>query len=124
MDIDGCFSPGIFALRPNNSPSIALDNLASDGPVRRGQVSSQAPLLGEWTRMEISHEEENGKWILSLSVGGKQVARYEPGILDLGCGEFTDVKIYIGNVHWSNVHWYDGPTQPGFIKELVVLDEQ
>ena len=34
-------------------------------------LSDQLPKLHEWTRVEISHVEEGGKYFLSLSVGGK-----------------------------------------------------
>ena len=119
VDLENYFGPGIvFSCSPNNSPSIALDNLVP-GPGLDGLESNQPPKLGEWTRIAISHEEENGQWILSLSVGGREVGRCEVGYLELGRGELPDVKIYIGNGPFS-----DGPIQPGFIKGLVVLDKQ
>ena len=118
VDLENYFCPGIvFSCSPNNSPSIALDNLVP-GPGLYGLESNQPPKLGEWTRIAISHEMENGQWILSLSVGGREVGRGEV-LGGWGWGEVPDVKIYIGNGPF-----YDGPIQPGFIKGLVVLDKQ
>ena len=94
---------------------IGLYNLSNPG--YEGLESNQPPKLGEWTRIEISHEEENGKWILSFSVGGKEVGRDE--VDQSSSRDITDVKIYIGT---STSPWADhtGPIQPGFIRGLVV----
>ena len=76
--------------------------------------SNQLLKLDEWSRIEISHleEEEGGNYFLSLSVGGKEVGRRG---FELG-RNMTDVKIYRG--------LSGRRSQPGFIKELVVLDKQ
>ena len=78
--------------------------------------STQLPKIGEWTKIEISHEEENGKFFLSLSVGGQEVGREE--VTDLDLGQPTDVKICIGT---------DGKSPVGFnggvIRRLVVLEK-
>ena len=39
--------------------------------------SAQLPKVGEWTRIEISHEKTDDKFFLSLSVGGSEVGREE-----------------------------------------------
>ena len=39
--------------------------------------SNQLPRIGEWTRMELSHEEEDGKFFLSFAVGGRELGRKE-----------------------------------------------
>ena len=118
-DRDGYFIPGIVFPCTNNSTSIGLYNLSNPG--YEGLESNQPPKLGEWTRIEISQEEENGKCILSFSVGGKEVGRDE--VDQSGSRDITDVKIYIGT---STSPWADhtGPIQPGFIRGLVVLDKQ
>ena len=76
--------------------------------------STQLPKLHEWSRIEISHleEEEGGNYFLSLSVGGKELGRegFEMG------RNMTDVNIgCIGPLAFK---------QTGFIKELVVSDKQ
>ena len=76
--------------------------------------SSQLPKVGEWTRIEISHEEVDGKYFFSFSVGGREVGRKEAGP-DLR--ELTDVKIAIGGSLPEFV-------QPGFARRLVVLEKQ
>ena len=72
--------------------------------------STQLPKVGEWTKLELSHEEVDGKYFLSFSVGGREVGRKEAGP-DLR--NLTDVEIDVG-----------GSSQPGFIRRLVVLEKQ
>ena len=105
------FIPGIVFSCTETSHSIALVNLNGPG---MDLESSQPPKLGEWTRIEMSLEEENGMAILAFSVGGQEVGRevlgeFEPDLL-------VDVKILAGTSH--------GPAQPGFIRRLIVLDKQ
>ena len=74
--------------------------------------SDQLLELDVWSRIEISHVEEGGRYFLSYSVGGKELGR-----TDFGLGtNLTDVKICIGSDCFS--------TQPGLLRGLVVLDEQ
>ena len=54
--------------------------------------SNQLPKLHEWTRVEISHVEEGGKYFLSLSVGGKELGRKE---CSMG-RNLTNINIYYG----------------------------
>ena len=75
--------------------------------------SDQLPKLHEWTRVEISHVEESGKYFLSLSVGGEELARKE---CEMG-RNLTDVNIYC--VCLPNVF----QCQPCFIRGLLVLDK-
>ena len=77
--------------------------------------SNQLPEVGEWTRIEISHEEEEGKYFLSLSVGGREVVREE--VTDPQLRKLTDAKVTIG-------HTDRQLSQPGFIRRLVVLEKQ
>ena len=72
--------------------------------------STQLPKVGEWTKLELSHEEVDGKYFLSFSVGGREVGRKEAGP---ELRNLTDVKIGVGR-----------PRQPGFIRRLVVLEKQ
>ena len=39
--------------------------------------SRQLPRIGEWTRIEVSHEEEDGEFFLSFAVGGRELGRKE-----------------------------------------------
>ena len=71
--------------------------------------------IGEWTRMEISHEKEDGKYFLSFSIGGTEVGRKEVALPM--SRDRTNVKVTIG----SNKM---GRSQPGFIRGLVVLQKE
>ena len=77
-------------------------------------ICNQLPKVGEWTRIEISHEEVDGKYFLSFSVGGREVGRKEAGP-DLK--KLSDVKIAIGGSLPEFV-------QPGFLRRLVILEKQ
>ena len=66
------------------------------------------PKIGEWTRLEISHEEKEGKFFLSLAIGDKEVEKKKMKTTRMA--KLTDVEISIG--------W-----QPGFIKRLLVLEK-
>ena len=79
-------------------------------PAPSTMSSTQLPKVGEWTKLELSHEEVDGKYFLSFSVGGREVGRKEAGP-DLR--NLTDVKISVGR-----------RVQPGFIRRLVVLEKQ
>ena len=60
-------------------------------------IGDQVPNVGEWTRIEIGHEEEDGKYYLSLAVGGEHVGRGE--VTDPVLKNPTDVKLFIGKPH-------------------------
>ena len=95
------------------SSSILL-GIDSDSPgVEPGSVqSSQVPEVGQWTRIEISHEDRDGKYFLALSVGGQEVGKTEA---DPDLKKLADVQIIAG----SNC---DGLIpQPGFIRRLAVV---
>ena len=107
---------GVVFPCPTISPSIALDILME--PDFEGLESKQPPKVGEWTRIEISQEEENGRCILSFSVGGKEIGREDMG----DCKEtMYDVKVFAGSKWSDSPNW---PAQPGFIRGLVILDKQ
>ena len=59
--------------------------------------SNQLPKIGEWTRMEISHKEEDGEFFLSFGVAGRQLARKEATEFR----EMANVTIRIGTVSAS-----------------------
>ena len=75
---------------------------------------TQLPSIGEWTRIEMSHEEVDGKYFLSFSVGGREAGRMEAG-QDLK--KLTDVKVTIG-------HHEGTQAQPGFVRRLVILEKR
>ena len=81
--------------------------------------SDHLPELGEWTRIEISLEEgeEDGKHIISLSVGGKDSLRKEVKLGDRLLSELDGIEIYMGGTDM-------GHHQPGYIRGLVVLEKQ
>ena len=56
--------------------------------VRLGRL----PAVGEWTRIEVSHEEEGGKYFLSLTVGDAEVVKKE--VTDYDLRNLSTVRIY------------------------------
>ena len=81
-------------------------------PLSMSEVKNTGlPEVGVWTKIEISHEEVDGEYILSLSVGGKEVGRMEA---DPGLKQMTDFEVGIGS----------NGLQPGFIRRLVVLEKE
>ena len=82
-------------------------------------TGDQAPNVGQWTRIEISHEEEDGKYFLSLAVGGRNVGR---GVVnDPALKNPTDVKLYI-DCYLGAVQGRAHPL-PGFVRRVVVLQK-
>ena len=82
-------------------------------------TGDQAPNVGEWTRIEIGHEEEEGKYFLSLAVGGEHVGWGE--VTDPVLKNPTDVGLYIGcspRTALRQVH-----PLPGFVRRVVVLQK-
>ena len=73
---------------------------------------NKLPKIGEWTRIEMTHEKVDGKYFLSLSVGGKDWGREE--VTNTELGSLTDVTVCTGLGQYS---------QPGFIRRLVVLQK-
>jgi len=92
-------------------PHIALQVPDPDAGKR---VSKYQPLpqVGEWTRIEISCEEDenrDGTFFVALSVGGKELGR-----MVVESEEQTDVKIGLGQEYEH---------QPWFARGLVVLQK-
>ena len=71
----------------------------------------QLPKIGEWTKIEISQKEENGRFFLSFTVGGNVVRRED--VTDTKLMNPTNVKILFGQ----------SDSQPGFIRKLVLLEK-
>ena len=113
VEIAPHFIPGIVFSCTETSHSIALVNLNGPDLDLEGKPP---PKLGEWTRIEMSLEEENGKAILAFSVGGQEVGREVLGDFHFEPDLVVDFKILAGTSH--------GPAQPGFIRRLIVLDKQ
>ena len=76
-------------------------------------ISTQLPMVGEWTKLEFSHEEVDGKYFLSFSVGGREVNRKEA---DPDLRKLTDVKISVGTLREIQF-------QPGFVRKLIILEK-
>ena len=77
------------------------------------------PNVGEWTRIEIGHGEEDGKYFLSLAVGGEQVGKEQ--VKDPALKNPTNVKLKIGCLPGTvqvRVH-----PLPGFVRRVVVLQK-
>ena len=81
-------------------------------------VAINHPLtLSKWNRIEITYEEEGGKYFLSFSVNGRNSNKEEVGddlVLGSLKGNFNRIKI-ISDI--SDGH------QPGIIKEITVLEK-
>ena len=98
---------------PNHTMEFEFDSLlGSPGFIDSVFGMDQQPKLPEWTRIEISHVAEGGQYFLSVTVGVWTKRRQAS---ELNLGNLTDVKIYSGN---------DYQHQPGFVKGLMVLDQQ
>ena len=72
--------------------------------------SSSLPKIGEWTRIEISHEEVNDKFYLGLTVGGTLLGRREAH------PKLQRMKIVTATFGGSGA-------QCGFFRSLVVLEK-
>ena len=95
-------------------PQIVLaENLSGAESSLSVATGSQVPKVGEWTRIEIGHEEENGKYFLSLAVGGEHVGRGE--VTDPALKNPTDVELKIG------CHGGDFQSLSGFVRRVVVV---
>lgn len=81
-------------------------------------ILCQQPLLGgDWSKIEIIHEENEGRYTLVMAVEGQEMGRMDVGSPILR--NLTDVKIYIGS---GTVTGSD--SQHGNIRDIVALDKQ
>ena len=91
----------------------------------QGVFSCPAPLLGEWTRIEVTHERWAGspwqvsRFTVALAVDGEEVGRVEVDQLVLR--SLTDIKIFIGSAEDPRLCFRR--IQYGDIRELVVLNK-
>ena len=91
-----------------NSSKISL-TMQDEGELRVTVESDQIAKVGEWTRIEITHEEEeDGKYFLFMSVEGKVVGKEEVSI----------PRMELADVHVSS-YGYGG----GILRRLVVLEK-
>ena len=72
--------------------------------------SNELPVVGEWTRVEISREKEEDKYLLYLTVGGKELGKSDITFTESRAAPRTDTFLHLHR-----------DTQPGFIRRLVVL---
>ena len=68
--------------------------------------------VGEWTRIEVSHELVEGRDFLALSIGGEEVSR--GGILGPELRSFCDLQVILGL----------SGSLPGYIRRLAVLERK
>ena len=83
-----------------------------DGEKEVAFESNELPVIDKWTRVEISHEKENDKYFLYLTVGGKELGRKDVTTEELRGAPGT--LLCIGEND-------PGLIQPGFIRRLVAL---
>ena len=70
----------------------------------------------EWTRIEISHEEDNGKYFFTFSVRGKELGRQEIDVSIFGFQNLRGLKIHTGGMGDNS--------ETGIIRGLVVLEKE
>ena len=71
--------------------------------------------IGEWNRIEITHDEgEDGRFFLSLSVGGRELGQMDVGFLERE--EFFNVEVCL------NYGPYDIP-ETMFIRRFLVIEK-
>ena len=75
--------------------------------------STELPKVDEWTRIEISHEEEDEEFFFVFSVGGTQIGREESYIVFSDLWVEEGLKIDLGN----------SVRHPGFVRGLVVVEK-
>ena len=116
-----------FLLASVSPPQILLGGYLQ-GDAQQFAAGNQVPKVGEWTRIEIGHEEEDGKYFLSLAVGGEQVGRGQ--VTDRVLKSPTDVRLNIGCPPRKVVANYPllvGPYSvhplPGYVRRVVVLQK-
>ena len=96
---------------------IAIDLASTGGSVVEVVSSNHVPKLNKWNRIEITYEEEGGKYFLSFSVNGKNSNKEEvTDDFDMGSqkGNFKEVEILTG---------HDEEHQQGIIKGVTVLEK-
>ena len=96
-----------------NSSKISL-TMQDEGELRVTVESDQTAKVAEWTRIEMTQEEEeDGKYFLFMSVDGKVVGKEEVSI---------PRKMELADVHVSSYGGYGG-IQGGILRRLVVLQK-
>ena len=78
--------------------------------------SNELPEVGKWTRVEISHQKEDDKYFLYLTVGGKELGRKE-----VTSGELRGPAGTLVNIGKSNIENYLISIQPGLVRRLIAL---
>ena len=73
--------------------------------------SNELPVVGEWTRVEISREKEEDKYFLYLTVGGKE----------LGKSDITFAESRAAPPANTFLHLHVRDTHPGSVRRLVAL---
>ena len=76
--------------------------------------SNELPVVGEWTRVEISHEKEEDKYFLYLTVGGKELGKSDITFAESRAAPPADTSLRIGTDDVRHI-------QPGFVRRLVAL---
>ena len=105
---------GFYNVHPL-SVYLRLVNTAED--VNEFVASNHVLKLNKWNRIEITYEEEGGKYFLSFSINGRKSNKEEVSDdFDLGSlrGNFKEVEILTG---------HDEEHQPGIIKGITVLEK-
>ena len=94
---------------------IRLDQIIWDDDLHQASArnikSNIKPKIGEWTKIEISHERLGDQYFLAFSVDGREVGRTEG--LDPELRNLTDLEIMT-----------DGAETEGVIRRVIVLEKK
>ena len=85
-----------------------LVSTALNGKVSYNKEIEELPLVGQWTRIEISQTLVSSQYMYSITIGNKQVFS-KPNTKPV---ELSDVKVYAGSP------WYSG--QKGALRNLKI----
>ena len=86
------------------------------GELKMTIESNELPEVDKWTRVEISHEKEDDKYFLYLTVGGNELGRKE-----VTSGELRGPAGTLVNIGKSNIENYPISIQPGLVRRLIAL---
>ena len=114
----GAFSLGLQYRQDNIALVLHTSKHADPRPNWVELKSTELPKVDEWTRIEISHEEEDGKFFFIFSVGGTQMGKKESAKLWTKLWTEGGLKINLFNKELTP--W---ACQPGFVRGLVVVEK-
>ena len=98
-----------FDLKPVEDWANTATRITSDRFFCELDLNNYPLKIGEWNRIEIIHEEREGNFFFSLSIGGEELVSWNEGIVEQE--NFSDLKLLLGS---------DGPA---FTRRLLVIEK-